>query len=84
VGAPGTTQIGLFIGSGILDSPLTHLWGNFYLEAPWIGVPLPAIPSTWILAIQDTLPEWPVTPYTVPMQALIGDSLTNLFVLEIE
>ncbi|MFH1999309.1 MAG: right-handed parallel beta-helix repeat-containing protein, partial [Planctomycetota bacterium] len=87
IGLPGTTPVGLFLGSGELDPPLKTMWGNFYLEAPWFLIPLGLpIPSDGILKIPATIPALPVGPYDVYMQALIGlapDSLSNLFTLEI-
>ncbi|MFH2000275.1 MAG: right-handed parallel beta-helix repeat-containing protein [Planctomycetota bacterium] len=87
IGLPGTSPIGLFFGSGFLDPPSHHTWGNFYLVAPWFMVPLGlSIPADGILKLPKTIPVTPVAPYDVYMQALIGldfDSLTNLFVLEV-
>jgi len=40
VGIPGTAPTGIFFGSGVLESPLHHKWGYFYLKAPWFVVPL--------------------------------------------
>ncbi|MFH2000947.1 MAG: hypothetical protein ABIK28_14795 [Planctomycetota bacterium] len=45
VGLPGTLPVGLFIGSGVVHPPLHHLWGYFYLEAPWLVIPLMPIPA---------------------------------------
>ncbi|MFH1999972.1 MAG: right-handed parallel beta-helix repeat-containing protein [Planctomycetota bacterium] len=87
VGLPGTAPTGIFFGSGVLNPPFHHKWGDFNLEAPWFVVPLgSAIPADGILKLSDTIPASPVAPYDVYMQALIGldsDSLTNLFVLEV-
>ncbi|MFH1998512.1 MAG: right-handed parallel beta-helix repeat-containing protein, partial [Planctomycetota bacterium] len=83
-GMPGTYPVALIIGAGVMDPPLHHMWGDFYLEAPWIFVPLFPIPSHGVLAIATKLPENPVGPYEIPMQGLIGESLTNLFVLEVK
>jgi len=82
IGHPGCAPVGLFIGSGVMNIPLQHMWGDFYLESPWIVIPLFPIPSNGLLAIPETLPASPA-PYDIPMQALIGDELTNLFVLEV-
>jgi parallel beta-helix repeat protein len=86
VGSPGTTPVGLFFGSGILDPPLPTAWGNFYLQTPWFMFPLTPIPADGILVLPATIPASPPAPYDRPMQALIGlnpDSLTNLYVLEV-
>ncbi len=82
IGLPATWPVGLFIGSGVLDPPLQHKWGEFYLEAPWVLFPLVQIPADGVLVIPATLPATPA-PYDIPMQALIGWELSNLFVLEV-
>jgi len=85
IGLPGTWPVGLFIGSGIMDPPLQHAWGDFYLDSPWFLFPLIPIPAQGRLVIQAILPATPA-PYDIPMQALIGlnsNGLTNLFVLEV-
>lgn len=86
VGPPGTTPVGLFLGSGILPTPIPTMWGEFWLQAPWFPFLLDPIPSNGILELPTTLPGSISAPYDVPMQALIGlddDSLTNLYVLEV-
>jgi len=72
----------LFIGSGIMDPPMQHSWGDFYLESPWLLFPLVPIPADGVLVIPATLPSTPA-PYDIPMQALIGWELSNLFVVEV-
>lgn len=81
-GLPGTWPMGLFIGSGILETPLQHKWGEFYLDSPWYLYTLVPISGNGVLSIPTTLPTTPV-PYDIPMQALIGLDLSNLFVLEV-
>jgi hypothetical protein len=86
VGLPGTSPVGLFMGSGVLDPPLPTAWGDFYLKAPWFLFPLIPIPGDGVLIIPAVIPNYPPAPYDLPMQALIGleaDSLTNLFVMEV-
>jgi len=83
IGTPGTFPVALFIGSGVMDPPLHHMWGDFYLEWPWMLLPLFPIPPEGVLVVSDTLPGSPAGPYDIPLQALIGESFTNLFVLEI-
>jgi len=84
VSLPGTTSVGLFIGSGLLDPPLHHPWGDFFLQAPWLVILFPPIPANGILSIPATIPGMPDPPYEVYLQALIGEkTLSNLFTLEI-
>jgi len=83
IGLPGTSPVGLFIGAGVKDPPLASAWGDFFLEAPLMVLPLVPIGPDGILVIPETIPELPVAPYDIPMQALIGWELSNLFVLEV-
>jgi hypothetical protein len=82
VGEPDAPMC-LFIGAGILEPPLQTMWGEFYIKAPWVQVNLPPVPSSGIMVLTGTLPDPPPAPYDLPMQAIIGDSLTNLCVLEV-
>ena len=45
--------------------------------------PLGDIPVNGVLVLSATIPPSPSAPYDVPMQALIGHSLSNLSVLEV-
>ncbi|MHC4942791.1 MAG: hypothetical protein ACYTG7_07195 [Planctomycetota bacterium] len=86
VGLPGTSSVGLFFGSGILETPLPTAWGGFHLQAPWCLIPLFPIPADGVLKLPALIPHTPPAPYDLPLQALIGlspDSLTNLEVLEV-
>lgn len=86
VGLPGTSPVGLFIGSGVRPNPLPTIYGDFYLLPPRILIPLIPIPADGVLVIPTNLPPTPPAPYDLPMQALIGlypNSLTNLYVLEV-
>lgn len=80
IGLPDTWPLGLFIGSGLLSTPMQHKWGEFYLQSPWLLFPLIPMPADGVLVIQATLPATPA-PYDIPMQALIGWELSNLFIL---
>lgn len=83
VGLPNTMPVGLFIGSGLLQTPIQHTWGLFHLQAPWFLAPLITIPSNGVLVLEDTIPGHPKPPYDVFLQSLVGDVLTNPFTLEI-
>jgi hypothetical protein len=86
VGLPGTTPVGLFLGSGVIEPPVPTAWGMAYLQPPIFLIPLMPIPATGVLVLPAMIPASPPAPYDLPMQALIGlnpDSLTNLFVLEV-
>jgi parallel beta-helix repeat protein len=86
VGLPGTSPVGLCIGTGVLEPPIPSIWGVWYLQFPIIGpIDLGTINSPeGVLIIPGTIPGTPPPPYSLPMQALIGVELTNLSVLEVK
>jgi hypothetical protein len=86
VGTPAASPVGLCIGAGVLDPPLATKWGGWYLAFPILDpVVLPPMPAPEGLhVISGTLPAAPPGPYAIPMQAIIGDALTNLCVIEVE
>jgi hypothetical protein len=84
LGEPGATPVGIWFGSGVLDPPISSMFGDWYLAAPWILVgPLGALPYDGLLELPATIPLLPAASYDVPMQALIGMELTNLCVLQV-
>jgi len=88
VGLPGTNPLAIIFGSGVLETPFNTMWGPYWLQAPWLLVPLIPlqIPADGILVIPATIPLDPAAPYDLPMQALIGlnpDSMSNLEMLQV-
>jgi hypothetical protein len=86
IGEPGTTDIFLFIGSGVRTPPQATQWGLFHLKLPMFVIGLGTVPSNGLLKLPATLPLTPPAPYDVPMQALIGvysESMSQLCVLEV-
>ncbi|MHC4945211.1 MAG: hypothetical protein ACYTG7_19520, partial [Planctomycetota bacterium] len=84
VGMPATAPVGIWLGSGVLDPPQSSAFGLWYLMAPWIGpILLPPIPANGVFILPATLPSSPAGPYEIPMQAIIGDELSNLCILEV-
>jgi hypothetical protein len=84
IGLPGTSPVGIFLGSGVLDPPVPTMWGPFHLEAPWFGFVLFPVPSNGVIELPAALPATPPAPYEIPLQALIGDSLSNLSLLRVK
>jgi nitrous oxidase accessory protein NosD len=84
IGLPGTSPVGIFLGSGVLDPPVSTMWGSFYLKAPWFAFVLWPVPANGVIVIPATLPGVPAAPYEIPMQALIGDTLSNLSTLRVK
>jgi formylglycine-generating enzyme required for sulfatase activity len=83
VGKPGTTPVGLFLGFSLLDPPMNHMWGLFHLNSPWFLIgPLGMIPKDGVMTLGATLPSTS-GPYDVCFQALIGDELSNAFIMEV-
>jgi predicted outer membrane repeat protein len=83
VGLPAAWPVGLFLSTGLLDPPLAHKWGLFYLQSPFFTFPLFPIPGNGILVLPGTLPLTPPAPYDIYMQALVGSELTNPNILEV-
>jgi hypothetical protein len=77
VGLPGTIPTYLLIGSGVLQDPIPTMWGSLWLALPLrLFGSLGPIPPEGIKVISGTLPG--SVPHFYPMQALVGDVLTNL------
>jgi predicted outer membrane repeat protein len=86
VGIPGSSPTGIFIGNDVLETPLSTSWGKFYLNIPWLLIPLIPIPADGVLKLPATIPLTPYAPYDLYMQALIDlnpESLTNVEALNI-
>ena len=74
----------LFIGSGVMDPPVSTWFGDWYLELPVKMVPLCFIPCSGLRTYKMKIPKKPSGPYDIPMQALIGWELSNLCVVGVE
>ncbi|MFH2000715.1 MAG: right-handed parallel beta-helix repeat-containing protein [Planctomycetota bacterium] len=84
VGLPGTNPVGLIIGTDVLDPPMHTHWGELYVSAPWAVVaPLGSIPAEGVMTLEASLPLSPPAPYSIPMQAMIGEELTPLVEMDI-
>lgn len=84
IGLPGSSPVILYIGSGVLEEPILTDHGYWYLKLPLVGeITLPLIPGNGVESFPYDLPMTP-GPYSLPMQALIGDQLTNLCVIYVE
>jgi len=83
IGVPGANPVGLFIGSGVLGIPLKTPYGDLFLQQPWLVIPLLPLPSNGLILLPSHVPQSPPAPYDVPLQALIGDKLTILFLLRV-
>jgi len=85
IGAPATTPVFLWLGSGILNTPMSlppH--GEWFLKFPILmQAPLGSIPGpSGVLSLSGVVPNLP-PPLDLPFQAGIGNKLTNLCVVEI-
>lgn len=89
VGIPGSSPVGLWFGPKALDVPIQtsygEWWSDWWLDTPYYQVyPLAPIPPGGIEILNVTLPSGVPGPYNIYMQGFIGDSLTNLSVLEVK
>jgi len=86
IDTPSTTPVILWIGSGVLDPPFhSKKYGDFYLQLPLLAqISLGLIPPpSGVLSFSQTLdPNFPIMD--IPMQALIGKKLTNIYVMQVK
>lgn len=83
VGRPGDSVL-LGLGSGVRDTPLILLYGEFWLEQPIQRFELALIPSTGVLSAHGTVPGTWLPGEEHPFQAFTGGVLTNLMILQVE
>jgi len=90
IGIPGTAPVGLCLSTAILDNPILTSWGEWWNEW-WLGFPfigplnLGSIPAPdGVLELTGQIPNDFPAPFSLHMQAFIGDSLSNLCVMRIE
>jgi hypothetical protein len=83
VGLPGSAPVGIFLSTGVMNPPLQTMWGLFHLQLPYILLVLTPIPSSGVMVLSTTLPASIPAPYDLPMQAMVGNELTNLYILHV-
>lgn len=84
VGKAGTSPLFLFVGSGVIDPPLSTKHGDWHLAFPVLVLTLPgSIPPEGIYVLPVDIPS-DCPECEIPMQAGVKDKLTNLFILHIE
>ena len=86
IGDPGTNPVGLFIGSGTLEAPIPTTWGEWFLAFPCKGpLLLGGITAPdGCLSLPCTIPTGIPVPLDIPMQVMIGNRLSNLYILSVE
>lgn len=82
VGEPWTQPVGLFIGASMFNPAMNTQWGNFYIDSYILVGPWGYIPSTGVMELNTKIPMT-AGPYSVYIQAMIGNELTNLFVMDV-
>jgi len=85
VDLPGTNPVILWVGSGVLRTPINTKYGNWYLQLPpLLDMRLGSIatPSGVTVLPYTFDPNFPIMD--IPMQALIGKKLTNLCVIKVK
>jgi hypothetical protein len=88
LGAPGCA-LAICAGTGVLPDPIPTKWGEWWnewwLEFPIVGpISLGSVPSNGVYVLPAVLPPDIPGSYSIPMQAFLGESLTNLCVMEVE
>jgi hypothetical protein len=84
IGLPGLS-VRLWIGSGVLDPPLKTPYGDWYLKFPLIAdMVLGSMGNDGVLEMGFQFPLSTATPLTLPLQAGIGKTFTNLSIMEVE
>ena len=89
MGWPGSQPVYLFAGAALLEQGLPTKWGDWW-NTWWLAGnitiigPLNPIPFDGIEILGVNIPTSPPAPYAIPIQAFVGDSLTNLGFVEIE
>lgn len=84
-GEVNASPVGVWLGSGKLNTPLVSDFGLWHLLFPVAGpVLLPPIPSDNSIVFKATLPPSPPGPYIAHLQALVGKVLSNYYLLEVE
>jgi len=85
-GIPGSTPIGIWFSIDLLDPPFqSKKFGEWYLENPIYGpLLLPQIPSNGVATVSGPLPPTPSGPYTIVLQSIIGNKLSNYHLLNVK
>jgi len=70
----------------LLDPPFqSKKFGEWYLENPIYGpLLLPQIPSNGVATVSGPLPPTPSGPYTIVLQSIIGNKLSNYHLLNVK
>ena len=86
VGIPDTYPVIIWLGSGVMDPPMSTKYGYWHLQFPILAqAGLGSMPSTQgILVLPVTLPQNLPTPLLLPLQGGVGSQLTNLCAIEVE
>ena len=80
VDIPYTAPVGLWVGTNVFEDPIQGSYGDWYLKPPFFfwGPFLPIPYPDGVEIIPGKLPQSPTPPYTLYLQAVIGNKLTNL------
>ncbi len=85
IGWPKTNPVMLISGTGALSSPHPTTCGDFWLKPPWDHrIHLDPIPDNGVKLIHRVVATSLPPGTEIPLQALVGTELSNLWVVEIE
>jgi len=85
VDLPGTSPVILWIGAGVLVTPINTIYGDWCLQLPLLlDIRLgPIATPSGVTTVPHTFdPTFPAS--NIPMQALIGKKLSNLCVMKVK
>jgi len=83
-GLPRTSPVILFLGLYTINPPLSTPFGLWHLGLPVFPILLSTIPQEGIELYPRFLPANAPGPYSIAMQALVGNQLTNLSMLAVK
>jgi len=84
IGWPGTNPVMLISGSGVLPDPDHTPFGAFWLMPPWDHrVHFNSIPNNGVRFIDRAVSTGLPPGSRIPVQALVGTELSNLWIIEI-
>jgi len=85
IGTPGSSPVGLFASTGLLPQPVVCSKGVWFLSFPVLGPALLSpISGTGLSFFTATLPPYPASQYSIFLQALVSNQLTNLLEVYVE
>ncbi|MFH1999915.1 MAG: hypothetical protein ABIK28_09550, partial [Planctomycetota bacterium] len=83
IGKPNQAAL-LFWGADVLATPLSTLYGEWYLESPVIPILLGHFPWTGLIEFTVRIPPAYPSHAIIPLQAYARGELTNLCTIQVQ